>query len=123
MPYVKEGIESSMHLYVIQLKQNERNKMINFLREKGRTALQKKHMVDSLSFFTQYIRLCHQLPEGGGNNDVDKNKLIHQGYVNRSMVFYRVENYVRCLDDCDAALYYAEDNAILRLLILYYHTL
>ena len=30
LPYVKEGIESSMHLYVIQLKQNERNKMINF---------------------------------------------------------------------------------------------
>ena len=40
-------------------------------------------------------------------NYIDKNKLIHQGYVNRSMVFYRVENYVRCLDDCDAALYYA----------------
>ena len=35
LPYIKEGIESSMHLYVIQLKQNERNKMINFLREKG----------------------------------------------------------------------------------------
>jgi len=73
----------------------------NQLREKGKISLQKKNMVDALSSFTQVIRLCHQLPPTR-----QKQMMLQQGYLNRSMIFYRVENYKRCIDDCDAAIYY-----------------
>ena len=76
----------------------------NQLKEKGRISLQKKNMVDALKCFTQFIRLSHQLPQ-----ESSKKKSLQQGYLNRSMIFYRVENYVRCLDDCDAAMYYGKD--------------
>ena len=79
----------------------------NQLKEKGRLCLQKKNMVEALSCFSQYIRLCHLLPED--NSCVKKAQLLQQGYANRSMVFYRVENYVRCLDDCDAAIFYGQE--------------
>merc|ERR1712110_933359 len=84
----------------------------NELKEKGRISLQKKNMVDALSSFTQLIRLCHQLPEEEKETTSKKKKkyrLLQQGYLNRSMIFYRVENYLRCLDDCDAAIYYGKD--------------
>ena len=82
--------------------------MCNQMKEKGRFALQKKHMLESLSCFTTFIRLCQKLPDDTDRHCFGKKKktqLILQGYVNRSMVFYRVQNYTRCLDDCDAALY------------------
>ena len=47
MPYVKEGIESSMHLYVIQLKQNERNKMIKKLEADSKTTNQTKIFIET----------------------------------------------------------------------------
>ena len=85
------------------------------LREKGKVSLQKKNMVDALSCFTQYIRSCHQLlqnePEQNGDEILKpsqkKSQLLEQGYLSRSMIFYRVQNYIRCIDDCDAALFYS----------------
>ena len=79
----------------------------NNIKEKGRLSLQNKNMVDALTCFSQYIRLCHQLPNPTSSVS-NQNKLLQQGYLNRSMIFYRVENYVRCIDDCDAAIYYGE---------------
>ena len=80
----------------------------NQLREKGRMCLQKKNMMEALSCFSRYIRYCHQLSQNESNDGMKTNQLIQQGYLARSMIFYRVENYVRCIDDCDASLYYAD---------------
>ena len=85
---------------------NVTEEQCNQLREKGRICLQKKMMMEALSCFSRYIRLCHQLPENEVCGEKKRNQLIQQGYLGRSMIFYRVENYVRCIDDCDAALYY-----------------
>ena len=81
------------------------------LREKGRIFLQKKNMMEALSCFSRYIRLCHQLPENETTDGSKRNQLIQQGYLGRSMIFYRVENYLRCIDDCDAAFYYGEKSS------------
>ena len=62
----------------------------NQLREKGRIFLQKKNMMEALSCFSRYIRLCHQLPENETIDRSKRNQFIQQGYLGRSMIFYRV---------------------------------
>ena len=56
-------------------------------------------------------RLLQNDPEQNGDEIIKpsqkKSKLLEQGYLSRSMIFYRVQNYIRCIDDCDAALFYS----------------
>ena len=54
------------------------------LKEQGTKALQAKKLQEALVFYTKFIRLCHRLPCQDG-----RLKLVGQGYLSRSMVFYR----------------------------------
>lgn len=75
------------------------------LKDLGTKALQAKKLQEALVKYTNFIRQSHRLPVSGEESK-ERSKLVGQGYLSRSMVFYRVESYQHCIDDVEAALHY-----------------
>ena len=58
-------------------------------KEHGTKALQAKRLQEALVFYTKFIRLCHRLPAKDTDQADKAAKMVGQGYLSRSMVFYR----------------------------------
>ena len=58
------------------------------LKDLGTKALQVKKLQEALVKYTEFIRQSHRLPLSGQESK-ERSKLVGQGYLSRSMVFYR----------------------------------
>ena len=58
------------------------------LKDLGTKALQAKKLQEALVKYTKFIRQSHRLPVSDQESK-ERSKLVGQGYLSRSMVFYR----------------------------------
>ena len=72
-------------------------------KDKGTKFFRSNQLQEACDVYTDYIKMCHNIKI----EERVTNKMIYQGYANRSAVFFRANRYSQCLDDINAALHYS----------------
>lgn len=78
----------------------------NAEKEKGTKFFRNNQLQEACDAYTSFFKLAHRVKDV---DEKERQKMLYQGYSNRSAVFFRAQKHLFCLDDIDAALHFSPD--------------